>query len=125
MRALLGLVIAAALALGFYYFYFQKSSTPGGVPAAIEAVSTTGVKNDLIAIANAERMYFSTIGKYATMAELTESGALRMEKPERDGYVYTVEASGSGFTATARYTGAAGNYPTLVIDQTMQIRESR
>jgi len=124
MRALLGLVVVAALALGFYYFYFQKTSTPGGMPAAIEAVSTTAVKNDLIGIANAERLYFSTNGRYATMEELTESGALRMEKPRRGDYVYTVEASGSGFTATARYTGA-GSYPTLVIDQTMEIHESR
>ena len=67
MRALLVLVVVAALALGFYYFYFQKTSTPGGMPAAIEAVSTTAVKNDLIGIANAERLYFSTNGRYTTM----------------------------------------------------------
>ena len=126
MRGLLGLLIVAALAVGFYYFYFQKTSTPGGVPAGIEAVSTTAVKNDLMGIANAERMYFSTNGRYATWDELISSGSLRMERPSRQSYVYTVEASGSGFTVTARYTGPPGaNYPTMVIDQTMQIRESR
>jgi hypothetical protein len=96
------------------------------MPAAIEAISTTGVKNDLLAIANAERMHFSQHGAYVSMDELVSSGSLQIEKGGRDNYVYTVEASASGFTVTARYTGPeAANYPTLVIDQTMQIRESR
>lgn len=127
MRGLLGLVVVAAIAVAFYYFYFEKTQPDGGsgTGAAIAAISTTGVKNDLIAIANAQRMYVSTNGRYATMEELISSGELRMEKPGRENYVYTVEVSGSGFTATARYTGPApGNHPTLTIDQTMQIRES-
>jgi hypothetical protein len=124
MRGLLGLLIVAAIAVGFYYFYFEKTKTEGGTAGAIEAISTTGVKNDLNAIANAERMFFSTNGRYATWDEMVSSGELRLAKPERDGYVYTVEASASGFTVTARYRGP-GNYPTLEIDQTMQIRESR
>lgn len=125
MRGLLGLVVVAAIAVGFYYFYFEKTQPDGGSGTAIGAISTTAVKNDLIAIANAQRMYVSTNGRYATMEELISSGELRMEKPGRENYVYTVEVSGSGFTATARYTGpAAGNHPTLTIDQTMQIRQS-
>ncbi len=126
MRALLGLLIAAAVAVGFYYFYFTKTARLGGTAGAMEAISTTGVKNDLNGIAHAERMFFSQNGRYAEWDELISSGALRMEKSGRATYVYSIEASASGFTATARYTGPAGiNYPTLVIDQTMEIRESR
>lgn len=118
--------MVAALAVGFYYFYFAKTQPEGGASGAIEAISTTGVKNDLIAIANAERAHFAEHGTYATLDELLSSGALQLRKLGRDGYAYAVEASGSGFTVTARYSGPAGlSYPTLVIDQTMQIRESR
>lgn len=126
MRALLGLLVAAAVAVGFYYFYFTRTGPEGGTAGAIEAISTTAVKNDLNAIANTERMYFTQNGRYATWDELISSGMLRLEKPERQNYVYTVEASGSGFTVTARYTGPPEmKYPTLVIDQTMEIREIR
>jgi hypothetical protein len=126
MRALLGLLIAAAVAVGFYYFYFTKTGPEGGTAGAIEAISTTAVKNDLNGIANAERMFFSQNGRYATWDELISTGTLRMEKPERQNYVYSIEASGSGFTVTARYTGPPEmKYPTLVIDQTMEIRETR
>lgn len=126
MRALLGLLVAAVVAVGFYYFYFTKTGPEGGTAGAIEAISTTGVKNDLIQIANAERMYFVQNGRYATWEELLADGNLRMEKPERQNYAYDVEASASAFTVTARYTGPAeAGYPTLTIDQTMEIRETR
>jgi hypothetical protein len=126
MRALLGLLVAAAVAVGFYYFYFTKTGPEGGTAGAIEAISTTAVKNDLNGIAQAERMYFTQNGRYAAWEELLSTGTLRMEKPERQNYVYTIEVSGNGFTVTARHAGPAElNYPTLVIDQTMEIRESR
>jgi hypothetical protein len=126
MRALLGLLVAAAVAVGFYYFYFTRTGPEGGTSAAIEAISTTAVKNDLNVIANAQRMFFTQNGRYATWDELSASGALRMEKPQRQNYAYSIAASGNGFTVTARPTGSvAAHYPTLVIDQTMEIRESR
>lgn len=126
MRALLGLLVAAAVAVGFYYFYFTRSGPQGGTAGALEAISTTAVKNDLNSIAHAQRMFFAQNGRYATWDELMASGTLRMEKPERQNYVYSIAASGNGFTVTARPTGPAGaNYPTLVIDQTLEIRESR
>jgi len=126
MRALLGLLVAAAVGMGFYYFYFTKTGPEGGTAGAIEAISTTGVKNDLIQIANAERMYFAQNGRYATWEELLDGGNLRLEKPERRSYAYSVETSANTFTVTARYTGPAeAGYPTLTIDQTMEIRETR
>lgn len=124
MRALIGLLVALAVAVGFYYFYFQTSKPGGEGASAVQAISTTAVKNDLIAIANAERRYFTQKGAYATLDELIESSELKMEKPRRENYVYSVESSGNIFTVTARYDGPPGlRYPTLTIDQTMQIRE--
>jgi hypothetical protein len=74
----------------------------------------------LNAIAQAERMYFSQTGVYVPLDRLIESGALATSPREREGYTYSVEVSGTGFTATARSSRAGA--PAFSIDQTMQIR---
>ena len=126
MRALIGLILALVIGFFVYKFYFAQVQPGGPGTAATQAISLTGVKNDLNAIAQAERMYQAQNGSYATLDELISSGALQMGRRGRDGYTYEVEVSGNGFTATARHTGGPGGvrWPTLVIDQTMQIRQT-
>lgn len=125
MRALIGLILAVVIGFLVYEFYFAKVEPEGPGTVATQAISLTGVKNDLNAIAQAERMHLAQNGSYATLDELISSGALQMGRRSRDGYTYEVEVSGNGFTATARHTGGPGGvrWPTLVIDQTMEIRE--
>ena len=108
-----------AIAFGIYYVYVRQVQPAGGGSAA-QAIVTTGVQNDLLRIAQAERMYFGEHGNYADLSTLTTSGALSMTRPERDGYTYSVDASTEGFTVTARRPGA--DYPAFAIDQTMRIR---
>ena len=122
---IVGLVVVAAIVLVGYKTFLTRAVPEGeGVVVATQAINITGVKNDLLAIARAEQLHFAQHGSYATLEELISSGALTMQKPGRDGYSYSVEVQSSGFTATARYEGPSGlRYPTLAIDQTMQIRE--
>jgi uracil DNA glycosylase len=123
MRALVGLLIAAVITFAAYRLYLSRAA-PVGTSVATQAITLTGVKNDLLAIAQAERAYLAQNGRYASFDELVSSGALTMSRPGRDPYAYSIEASGSSFAVTARYTGPPGlNYPTLTIDQTMQIRQ--
>ncbi len=129
MRALISLLIVLALVLGIYYYYVKgvRPGGPGTVPT--QAISLTGVQNDLLAIAQAERAYFAQKGSYASLGELTTSGELTMPRAGRDGYTYSVETTPGGFTVTARYTGQTGDssgvrYPTLAVDQTMQVRQT-
>jgi hypothetical protein len=133
MRALVGLLIAAAIAFAAYRLYLSKAVPEGGGTAVTQAISITGVKNDLLAIAQAERAYQAQNGRYASLDELVSSSALAMNRPGRDpstplragGYEYSIETSGSGFTVTARFTRASElRFPTFVIDQTMQIRQA-
>jgi hypothetical protein len=67
----LGTVIT--LAIGMYIYSLQvRTLTPGAGSGNPEEVATiTGVKNDLIGIANAERGYLASQGKYASLGELT------------------------------------------------------
>lgn len=127
MRALAVLLVAAALLMGAYYFYVKKLPTTDEGTAPTQAISLTGVRSDLLQIAQAERAYIAANGACATLAELTSSNALAMAKSGRDGYSYSVECSGGDFSAIARHAAApAGSslrYPSLAIDQTMQVHE--
>ena len=88
---------------------------------------------DLMAIAQAERIYFAQNGSYAGLDQLVSSGAMNMTRGGRDGYTYSIETSGAGFTVTARHADTSvaptngavpPHYPAFFIDQTMQIRRS-
>ena len=125
MRSLIALVLVLAIAFGIYYFYLKRVQPAGTGSLPTQAISLAGVQNDLLAIAQAERAYFAQNGSYASLSKLTTSGALRMPRAGRDGYTYMVEATATGFTVVARYSGAPGGprYPTITVDQTMQVRQ--
>lgn len=131
MKGLIGLLVTAALGLGIY-LYSLKQVSPGPGMVATQAISTTGVQNDLIGIAQAERIYFTQNSTYADLPTLVSTGTMNIARTGRDGYTYTADASGTGFTITARYTAPPvempkgvdpPHWPTYSIDQTMEIHQ--
>ncbi len=127
MRALVALLVACALLFGVYHFYFKKMPSTDEGTAPTQAISLIGVRSDLLQIAQAERGYIALNGQCASLELLTSSSSLAMSRPERDGYSYSIECSGGDFSVTARHAPApAGSpirYPTLAIDQSMQVHE--
>jgi hypothetical protein len=127
MRALVAILVACALLFGVYHYYLKKMPTTDEGTAPTQAISLTGVRGDLLQMAQAERGYIAQNGHCATLEELTSSNALAMSRPERDGYSYTIECSGGNFSVTARHApapeGSPIRYPALAIDQTMQVLE--
>ena len=126
---MLGLLFAAVIAMGIYYFYLKQAAPAPGM-LATQAITTTGVEMDLNAIAQAERTYFAQNGSYADLEQLTSSGALTMARSGRDGYTYSIETSGNGFTASARHSDSPAvsgvaplHYPAISIDQNMQMHQ--
>ena len=124
MRAVLGVaavLVAAAITL-FIYRSSLTQSQAAGAATPEQTIDVVGVKNDLLAIAQAERAYQVEHGSVGSLDELVSSGAMSMTKPGRGGYTYGVEPAGEGFRVTAHcLTGLAGctNY---VVDQTMEVR---
>jgi hypothetical protein len=118
----LGTIIT--MAIGMYIYSLQiKTLTPGAGSGNSEEVATiAGVKNDLIGIANAERGYQASEGKYASLDELT-SGHYLSIKSERPPYIYDVETTSSSFRATATRT-TKGAPAQLWITETMQVQAS-
>ena len=112
------------MAIGMYIYSLQvKTLNPGTANGSTEEVATiTGVKNDLIGIANAERGYQASQGKYATLDELTAGNYLTI-KGERPPYIYDVELTSGSFRATATRT-TKGSPAQLWVNETMQVQAS-
>ena len=127
MRALVAILVACAVAFVVYELALERMPVTDQGTASTQAISLTGVRGDLLQIAQAERGYIAQAGHCVTLDELISSHSLSMSRPERDGYTYTVECSGGDFSVTARHAPApAGSpirYPQLAIDQSMEVRE--
>jgi hypothetical protein len=127
MRALASLLVVAALFAGVYFYYVKKMPVTDEGTAPTQAISLTGVRMDLLQIAQAERGFIALNGHCAPLEELISSGAAVMSRPERDGYAYSVDCSAAEFAITARHepapAGSPIRYPTLAIDSNMQVRE--
>jgi hypothetical protein len=118
-----GLVIV--LCVGFY-FYFKESTSfgPAGTPTNPRtAIDITGVQNDLMALASAERRHFASDSKYVSLDELISNGDVNMRKKERGPYQYSSDVGENGFRITATYNGdpVEGAPRSIWIDETMQI----
>ena len=119
--ALLGLVIV--LGIGYYMYRSSLEPSPGEKVSPIQQADVTGVKSDLLSIAQAERLYLTSHSAYGTLEELQQDGSLNLSERERRGYKYNVEIDGaSHFRIIAGPADPAkAEWPTLSIDDTMTI----
>jgi len=122
-RAFGFLSLLIVLCVGAWLYTRQAASVmPAGSGNLRAAVDTTGVQNDLLAIANAERGQFALEGKYLSLDELRSKGTMNLPAG-RGNYTYSVDVGSDSFRAVARYSGAPGTAPqSISIDQTMEIR---
>ena len=125
MRGTFGLLaMVIAMAIGMFIYSRQAQSVSGSVPNANPetTVNVIGVKNDLIAIANAERAFNAEQGRYASLDELT-SGKYISIRSGRDPYTYGVDITGSSFRVTAD-TSASGAPSHFWVDESMTVQSS-
>jgi hypothetical protein len=121
-----GGLLAIVIALGAGYFIFQAQMTqgPAGAAPPQQTIDVAGVKNDLLAIAQAERMYMASHGSYASVDQLQQDGAIQFSGTNRRGYNYTAEITGEHFRIVATPADPAKEgWPTLTVDDTMQITQ--
>lgn len=110
-----------------YVMYVKTISggKPGATPMGV--ISTTGVKMQLLNIAQAEKTYYVQNNGYATMDQLVSSGWFTPKNPDPNGYSYSIAVASApdGFTITATHppgpNGTNVDYPTMSIDQSMQV----
>jgi len=118
-----GLLIVLGVGLYIYKQQVVSTSAPGGSTSNPRAtIDVTGVRNDLVAIANAERRRYASDGKYVDISDLISNGDISMQTPSRGAFSYSSSVSDSGFKITATYSGNDASVPkSMSIDQSMQI----
>jgi len=129
MGRLFGFIgLVAALAVGMYIYSkdIQSTSATTGTNNPKAAVNITGVRTDLMAIAQAERGYFATENKYVSLDELISSHAITITR-QRPPYTYEVETSSGGFRviATRSSEDGSGLPAQLSVDQNMEFTQSQ
>lgn len=117
-----GTIIVMAVGMYIYSIQLKNVSAPGGGSTPTGTANIVGVKNDLISIANAERAYFATQQKYASLDELVSGSYITIER-QRPPYTYDVGITSSGFHVTAT-RDSAGTPAQLWIDESMQVKTS-
>lgn len=123
LGSVLGLLVVVLIGGFIYKFYFQKSVSVNGASTPAQTIDVVGVKNDLLAIAQAERLYQAQHDSYASMDDLVSSGAISMRKSGRDGYTYDVSASADSFQVVAHCPSQTNpGCTSYSIDQTMEVQ---
>jgi hypothetical protein len=120
---ILGIVIA--LAIGYFIFRAQYGQGPAGGAPPKEVIDVVGVKSDLLAIGQAERVYLASHGAYASIDQLQQDGAIAFSGTNRRGYNYLAEVDdGQHFRITATPSDPAKQtWPTLSVDENMQVSQ--
>jgi Type IV minor pilin ComP, DNA uptake sequence receptor len=117
---ILGVVIV--LCAGF--FIYQRSIdeiSEDGSPQ--EQIDTTAIRQRLLTIAQTERQYQASNGKYATLEQLEDDDLLPGGTEQR-GYTFTASVRSTGFTITATPTADdKADWPTLEVTELMQVTE--
>jgi hypothetical protein len=101
--------------------YMKNVDSPASGHSPATTVDIAAVTTDLLAMANAERRYFATNGKYASLGELRTGGDIPI--PARTHYTYSAETDGAGFKIIATYDGPDPKAPKhLSVDETMSVK---
>jgi Tfp pilus assembly protein PilE len=116
------LSVLVVLCIGFFMYQRSLESLPEGESPTAQ-IDTTAIRQRLLTIAQTERQYQASNGKYATLEQLAEDNLLPGGTEQR-GYTFTANVSSTGFTITATPTDPEKeDWPTLEVTETMQVRE--
>ena len=121
---MIGLLLAAGIGL-WLYSKQMTSLTPGAATGAASpraTIDVTGVRNDLLAFANAEKQQYALEGKYLGLDELRAKGTV-IPADRRGPYSYTAEIGESTFRITATFNGEPqpGVPKTLSVGELMTV----
>jgi hypothetical protein len=97
------IAVIIVVAIGGYVYTRQAESVTSVGSGLKTTVDVVAVRNDLLAIANAERRYWVMNSRYASLEELGTNGDI--EIPSRQDYTYSAETKETGFNIIASYSG--------------------
>jgi hypothetical protein len=116
-----GILAVLVISLLIYKYYFTGGGQTTNMAVATQTVDVIGVKNDLISIGQAERIYQAQHNAYGSMDDLVSSGAMAIKKTGREGYTYDADVSANSFRVVARCSSSQNGCTNFAIDQSMEI----
>jgi len=122
MKSIMGILgIFIVLAIGYQLYVSSLDPESGSSPK--QQIDLTGIKADMLSLAQAERLYFASNGAYATLNQLQQSGNIHFQGFNRRGYSFNIEIDGiQHFRITAKpIDSARADWPAFSIDETLQI----
>lgn len=121
-----GLLVVLVLALLIYKFYFTSGQAALNPAAPMQTVDVIGVKNDLLSMGQAERVYQAEHSAYGSLDDLVSSGALAYKREGRQGYTYDAQSSTDSFRIVARCTDPPmPGCVNFAIDQNMEVSSTQ
>jgi len=122
----ISVIIVIAAGMYIYSKQAQSSSAEAGANNPKAAINITGVKNDLVSIASAERRHFANEGKYVSLDELISNHDLTVTR-QRPPYSYEVETTTGSFKVIATRTtdDGSGTPAQLSVDENMEFQQSQ
>jgi hypothetical protein len=126
MFGFLSLIVGLGIGMYIYSRQAQSSSAIAGAPTPQAAINITGVKSDLVNIAQAERRYFASEGKYVSLDDLISTKYVSVAR-QRPPYSYAVEITSTGFRVIATRSGdsPSGTPAQLSVDENMEFQTSQ
>lgn len=116
------LSVLVVLCVGFFIYQRSLANVPEGESLTAQ-IDTTAIRQRLLTIAQTERQYQATNGKYATLEQLSADNLLPGGTEQR-GYTFEASVTTTGFTITATPTDPdKEDWPTLEITESMQVTE--
>jgi hypothetical protein len=115
-------VLVVALVVGWIYKSYLENQQAAPIAHPQQTIDVIGVQNDLLAIAQAERMYQAEHNAYGSLDDLVSSGTMNRKKSGRDGYSYEAEVSPDSFRIVAHCpSDTVPGCTNYAVDQTMQV----
>jgi hypothetical protein len=115
-----GLVMVLGVGLYLATQQMKTATAVGGADTPTGAVNLTGVKGDLLGLAQAERTYFAQEGKYGSLDDLVNGNYVTVKR-QRPPFSYEISTTASGFQVTATRSGP-GSPAKMWVDETMQVQ---
>ena len=117
----LSLVLGLGIAMYLYSRQVQSTGGPAATPQV--TINLTGVKTDLMSIAQTERRYFATEGKYGTLDEMISTHYITVAR-QRPPYSYDVQIGSSGFRVVATRSGddTPGSPAQISVDENLEFQ---
>jgi hypothetical protein len=118
------LAVLIPLVLVYLLLKTQWSSGEKEVATPQAQIDVTGIRSDLLSIAQAERLYLASHGSYATLDLLQQDGTLTLfSGTAHRGYRFTAEVDdGAHFKVTATPSDPAKTgWPAFSINESLEI----